>query len=53
MNKYQRAVARVARDRERKRQKMMRLYGDTDNFDKVVTMQHYVEALKKCRKGVC
>lgn len=53
MNKYQRAVAKVARDREAKRQKMVRLYGDTDNFEKVVTMQHYVDALKKCRKGVC
>lgn len=52
MTKYQRAKARIARDKAMREVKFAKLYGSNDSFDSVVTMQHYIEALAKCRKGV-
>lgn len=52
MNKRQRAIIRIARDKERKALRHKELYGANDNLDTVFTMQHMVDALKKCKKGV-
>lgn len=51
-NKYQRAKARIARDKETKALRLSEKYKTNDNFDDVMTMQHFVEALSKCRAGV-
>lgn len=52
MTKYQRAKARIARDRTRKAEKRSEKFKHCDNFNSVISTQHYVEALGKCRKGV-
>lgn len=52
MRAYRRARARILRDKQRKRQKRAEVYGSADNFKEVVSMQHFVQALQKCRKGV-
>lgn len=52
MNKYQRAKRRIARDKMLKAEKQKRVYGYTDDFDDIMRMQNFVDALKKCRKGV-
>lgn len=51
MTKRRRAHLRVARDKARKVEKR-KLTAHEDNFEAVMTTQHYVEALNKCRKGV-
>lgn len=52
MTKHQRTRARIKRDMATKEQKRKKLYARNDNFKSVVTRQHYIEALAKCRKGV-
>ena len=52
MTKYQRARARIMRDKKRKAEIRSEKFKYNDNFDSVITMQHFVEALGKCRKGV-
>lgn len=52
MTKYQRAKRRIARDKALKIDKIAAQYKGTDDFEEVITMQHYVDALRKCRKGV-
>lgn len=52
MNKYQRAKARIARDKAAKALYRSEKYKDNDNFDSVITTQHFIEALVKCRVGV-
>lgn len=52
MNKYQRAKKKIARDKTAKSLKRQNLYKESDNFDSVITMQHFCEALNKCNKGV-
>lgn len=52
MKKYRRAKMRIMRDKQRKLERQAAVYEETDNFDKVMMSQHYVDALGKCRKGV-
>lgn len=52
MTKYQRARARIVRDRACKEKKRSEKFKYSDNFNSVISTQHYVEALGKCRKGV-
>lgn len=52
MNKYQRAKRRIARDKMLKAEKQQKVYGYTDDFDDIMKMQNFVDALRKCRKGV-
>lgn len=52
MTKYQRAKVRIARDRARKAEKRAEKFKYSDNFNSVISTQHYVEALRKCRKDV-
>lgn len=52
MRKYQRAKARIIRDKQVKRDKIARLYKSSDDFESVMSTQHFVESLRKCRKGV-
>ena len=52
MRKYQRARARIMRDRQRKQDRLSEMYKDVDDFERVMTTQHFVQALRKCRKGV-
>lgn len=52
MNKHMRAKRRIIRDKIQKESKQNEYFADCDNFDKVMTMQHFNEALSKCRKGV-
>lgn len=50
MTKYQRAKQRIIRDMARKEK--IKNEPSTNQFQNIMTMQHYIEALKKCRKGV-
>lgn len=52
MTKYQRAKVRVARDRAFKAEKRSEKFKYSNNFNSVISTQHFVEALGKCRKGV-
>ncbi len=52
MTKFQRAKARIARDKAVKEQKRLEKYKENDDFCRVITTQHFIEALVKCRKGV-
>lgn len=52
MTKYQRAKARIMRDKARKAEKHSEKFKYSDNFNSVISTRHYVEALGKCRKGV-
>lgn len=52
MNNAERIQARIQRDKQRKLARRMERNKEYDNFDRVLTMQHYMEALKKCRRGV-
>lgn len=52
MKKYQRAKRKIQRDKELKVNKFLEKFDENDNFFLVITHQHYVEALYKCRKGV-
>lgn len=52
MNKFQRAKIRINRDKQNKEQQRAIKYCHYDNFDEVMYMQHYLDALQKCRVGV-
>lgn len=52
MTKYRRAKARISRDRADKEQRRSEKYKYNDNFCSVMSTQHFIEALIKCRKGV-
>ena len=52
MTKYQRAKIRIERDKRRKAELRSEKFKYNDNFNSVITMQHFVEALGKCHKGV-
>ena len=52
MKKYQRARKRIARDKKLKAEKLEKLYGKNDDYQSVISMQHFQESLNKCRKGV-
>lgn len=52
MNKLQRTIKRINRDKaikEERRYQKNCLYGD---YDTIITWQHFLDALKKCCKGV-
>lgn len=52
MTKYQRAKRRITRDKTLKITKTRAALGEADNFEEVIKMQHYMEALQKCKRGV-
>jgi len=52
MDNYGRIKVRIARDKARRRAKRLANNAQYDNFDNVIKLQNYVEALNKCRKGV-
>lgn len=52
MTKYQRAKRRITRDKALKMVNLAAKCKGTDDFEEVIKMQHYVDALRKCRKGV-
>ena len=52
MNKSYRAYLRIKRDKEGKERKKREKYTEFDNYDKLITYQHFIEALKQCRKNV-
>lgn len=52
MTKFQRAKVRIARDKAMKAQRRLEKYKENDDFCRVMTTQHFIEALVKCRKGV-
>ena len=52
MTKYRRARARLKRDKTIREQKRHEKYAENDNFFSVISTQHFIEALIKCRKGV-
>lgn len=52
MNNYERIQARIARDKIRRQKKKAEKNAQYDNFENVITMQNYVDALQKCKKNV-
>lgn len=50
--KYKRIRARIERDKIRRKDTKRNIIGEYDNFDNVITFQNYVDALRKCNKGV-
>ena len=50
--KYKRIRARIERDKIRRKDTNRNIIGEYDNFDNVITFQNYVDALRKCNKGV-
>lgn len=52
MTKYKRIQARIERDRIRRNKKKIEQTKSFDDYDKMITFQHYLAALKKCNKGV-
>lgn len=50
--KYKRIRARIERDKIRRKDTKRNAIGEYDNFDNVITFQNYVDALRKCNKGV-
>lgn len=52
MRAYRRARARILRDKQAKAARQANAYSSANDFDAVMTMQHFVQALQKCRKGV-
>lgn len=52
MDNYGRIKVRIARDKARRRAKRLANNAQYDDFDNVIKLQNYVEALNKCRKGV-
>ena len=54
MNQQERIRARIERDKIRRAEKKAARVKaiKADDYDKVMTMQHYYNSLKKCRKGV-
>lgn len=52
MTKYRRARMYIERNRKRKCERRATKYKENDNSSSVLTTQHFIEALIKCRKGV-
>lgn len=52
MTKYRRTKLYLERNKTLKVQRRAEKYKDNDNFGSVITTQHFVDALVKCRKGV-
>lgn len=52
MTKYQRAKVRIRRDKKLKEERRSLKYKYNDDFNSVISTQHFIEALKKCRKDV-
>jgi hypothetical protein len=52
MTKYQRAKQRIARDKAMAQERHINKYGENDNFERAMNMQHMCEAVFKCQKGV-
>lgn len=52
MRPYRRARARILRDKQIKRERREQMYGSANDFESIMSMQHFVQALQKCRKGV-
>lgn len=52
MTKYQRAKVRIERDRKLKKEQHLAKYKFNDDFNSVISTQHFIEALGKCRKDV-
>ena len=52
MTNQERIQARIARDKVRRQQRKALKNQEYDDFSKVITMQHYVESLNKCKKNV-
>lgn len=52
INNNERIKARIERDKQRRMIKRAEKYKEYDNFDHLLTMQHYMDALKKCRRNV-
>ena len=52
MTNDERIQIRIARDKARRQQRKLEKNKNYDNFDNVIKMQNYVDALSKCRKGV-
>ena len=50
--KYKRIQARIERNKEHRKEIKKKILDKYDNFDYVITFQHYVDALRKCNKGV-
>lgn len=52
MTNDERIQARIARDKIRRQQRKALKNQEYDDFSKVITMQHYIESLNKCKKNV-
>lgn len=52
MNKTSRAKRRILLQKQSRQIARKTKYAEYDNFDNVITVEHFLEALKKCRKGV-
>lgn len=52
MTNNERIQARIERDKIRRKQRKILKNQEHDNFAKVITMQHYVDSLNKCKKNV-
>ena len=52
MNNEERIQKRIERDKARRAAKKAQRAKEADDYNKVLTMQHYHNSLRKCRKGV-
>ena len=52
MNNEERIQKRIERDKARRAAKKAQRVKEADDYNKVLTMQHYHNSLRKCRKGV-
>lgn len=52
MTKYRRTKMYIERNKKLKEERRAEKYKDNDNFGRVMTTQHFIDALTKCRKGV-
>ena len=52
MDNKQRIQMRIARDKAKRTYKRKQKYADADNLNKIITLQNYYQALRKCQRGV-
>lgn len=52
MTNQERIQIRIAKDKYRRAKRREQRNAQYDSFDNVITIQHYTEALKACRRGV-
>lgn len=52
MTNYERIQARIARDKIRRQKRKEARNKEYDDFHNIITMQNYMDALRKCKKGV-